>query len=108
MTRAKYIFRMVFFLLTVLLLVDLNRKTEGNTETIAEFKFKMFKKIQTDSLDAKSKMDLLINDTTKFIDDSSHVKEGIRYLTGILGLLIVVELGFFIRENRNTGQQGIK
>jgi len=100
MNRARYTFRVVFFLLTVLLLFDLNRRTY-NTGTIAEFKFKMIEKLRTDSLDAKHKLDLLQKETTRFIDDSSHVRKGIRYLMGLLGLWVVIELGFLILEKRN-------
>ena len=108
MNLARYIFRVVFFLLTVLLLVNLNRKTNDNVGTIAEFKFKMIEKLRTDSLDSKHKLDLLLNETTKFIDDSSHVREGIHYLIGLLGLWVAIELGFLILEKRNYGRQEIK
>ena len=108
MNRTRYIFRVVFFLLTILLLVSLNRKTDDNTRTIAEFKFKMIEKIRTDSLDSKHKLDLLLNETTKFIDDSSHVREGIHYLVGLVGLWVAIELGFLILEKRNYGRQEFK
>ena len=106
--RARYILRVVFILLAVLLLVHLNRKTDDNVESIAEFKFKMFQKMQTDSLDSKHKLDLLLNETSRFIDDSSHVRRGIHYLMGLLGLLVAVEVGFLIFGRRNSGRQEIK
>jgi hypothetical protein len=106
MKRAKYIFRAVFFVLAVLLLIDLNRKTDNNVQTIADFKFKTIEKLRTDSLDAKHKADLLLKETTKFIDNSSHVRNGIHYLLALLGLWVAVELGFLIVEKRNyTGQE---
>lgn len=108
MNRTRSIFRLVFFLLTVLLVVYLNKKTDDNTETIVEFKFKMIEKIRTDSLDSRHKLELLLNETTKFIDDSSHVKGGIHYLMNLLGLWVVVELGFLILEKRSYGRQEIK
>lgn len=108
MNRAKYIFRIIFFLLTVLLLVRLNRKTDDTVVTIAKFKFNTIEKLRTDSLDSKHKLDLLLNETTKFIENSSHVRKEIHYLTGLLTLLIVVELGFLIREKRNSGRPEIK
>src|SRR5258707_15746970 len=107
MNRARYIFRVVIFLLIVIQLVYLNRKTEG-TRTIAEFKFKMLEKIRTDSLDSKNKLDLLLNETTKFIDNSSHVREGIHYLMLLLGLLVANKLGFLLVEKRNYARQEIK
>ena len=74
---------------------------------IARFKLETLNKIKNDSLDTKHKLDLLVDETTKFnkqfIDNSPHVKEGIRYLIGVVVLLIVVELGFFITERRRTG-----
>ncbi len=108
MNRTKYIFRAMFFLLAVLLLVDINRKTGDTVGTIAEFKFKMMEKIRTDSLDNKHKVDLLLKETTKFIDNSSHVREGIHYLLGLLALWAAIELGFLILQRRNYRRQEIK
>jgi hypothetical protein len=105
MNKARWIFRLVFFLLTVALLVYINRKSNDNTMSIVEFKYKTFKKFETDSLDAKRKMDLLVNETTKFIDNSTRVKKGIHYLTLLLSLLAVVELGFLIFTKRNYGRR---
>ena len=56
----------------------------------------MIEKLQTDSLNSKQKMDLLVNETTKFMDDSAHVRNGIRYLMVLLGLLVVTEVTFLI------------
>ncbi len=105
MNRTKYILRVLLLLLTVYLLVDLNRKTNDNMESIAEFKFKTIEKLRTDSLDAKHKLDLLVNETTKFVDHSAHVREGIRYLMGLLVLWAFVEMGFMILEKRNSGRE---
>lgn len=104
MNRARWIFRLISFLLAVLLLVYMNRKSNDNTLSIAEFKYKTFEKIEKDSLDARSKLDLLLNETTKFIDDSPLVRKGIIYLTLLLGLLIMVELAFSIVGKRSYGQ----
>ena len=75
---------------------------------IAKFKFETFNKVRTDSLDTEHKFDLLVNETTKFnkqfIEDSPHVRDGFRYLFGAVGLLIAVELGFFITERRRSGE----
>lgn len=105
MNKARWIFRLVFFLLTVALLVYINRKSSDNTMSIVEFKYKTFKKIETDSLDTKRKLDLLVNETTKFIDDSTRVKKGIHYLTLLLATLAVVELGFLFFTKRNYGRR---
>ena len=104
MSKTKYIFRVVFILLTVFLLIYLNRKTDDNTETIAEFKLKMIEKIRTDSLDSKNKLDLLLNETTKFVDNSSHVREGLHHLIGLLVLWFLTELIFLVLEKRNYGR----
>jgi hypothetical protein len=64
--------------------------------------------MQTDSLDSRHKLELLVNETSKFIDDSSRVREGIHYLTGLFGLLVVVELSFIILEKRNYRRQEIE
>ena len=108
MNRTKYILRGTLLLLIVLLLINLYRKTDDNIARIAKFKIETLNKIKTDSLDTEHKFDLLVNETTKFnkqfIEDSPHVKDGIRYLIGAVGLLIAVELGFFFKEGRRTGE----
>jgi hypothetical protein len=104
MNKTRYIIRIVFIFLTVFLLVYLNRKTDDNTESIAEFKLNMIEKIRTDSLDTKHKLELLLNDTTKFIDDSSHVRKGIHYLMRLLGLWVVIEGVFLFLKKGNYGR----
>lgn len=108
MNKARWIFRFVFFLLTVTLLVYINRKSNDNTMSIVEFKYKTFKKIAPDSLDVKRKLDLLANETTKFIDDSTRVRKGIHYLTLLFGIVIVAELVFLIFAKQNYGRNEIK
>jgi len=105
MKRTRYIFRIAFFILIVLQLVYLNRKTDDNVETIAEFKFKMFEKLRTDSLDSKHKMEVLLDETTKFVDDSSHVRKGIHHLMALLALLVTIEFGFFILMKGNSARR---
>jgi hypothetical protein len=108
MKKLKYILRGILLISTILLLVYLNKKTDDHTQTIAQFKYKMIEKIRTDSLDSKQKANLLLNETTKFIDDSSHVKKGIRNLMSLLGIWFVIELVFLIQEKRNTDRPEFK
>jgi hypothetical protein len=108
MNRTKYIIRIIFVFLTVFLLVYLNRKTDDNSESIAEFKLKMIEKIRTDSLESKDKLELLLKETTEYIDDSSHVRDGIHYLMRLLGLWVIIELVFLVVDKRNYGRQEIK
>ena len=106
MNRTKYTLRGTLLLLIVFMLINLYRTTEDNLAGIAKFKFETLKKFRTDSLDKEQKFDLLVEETTKFkkqfIEDSPHVRDGFRYLFGAVGLLIAVELGFFITERRRT------
>lgn len=108
MNRARNIFRIAFLVLAIFLLGYINQTTTHGTLSVAEFKFNMYQKISKDSLDTKDKFDLLINETSKFVDDSSRVRNGIHYLTGLFGLLIVVELVFLIRNKRTYTQQEIE
>lgn len=107
MIRVRSTIRIVFLALAVLLLVNLNRKTNDKAGTIANFKYKMIEKLQTDSLNSKQKLDVLVNETTKFMDDSAHVRNGIRYLMALLGLFVATELGFLLVQKRNSGRQKI-
>lgn len=106
MNRIKYILRGTLLLLIVLMAINLYRKTEDNMSRIARFKLETLNKINTDSLDTKQKLDLLVSETTEFnkqfIDNSPRVKDGIRYLIGAVVLLIIVELSFFITERRRA------
>jgi hypothetical protein len=108
MNKTKYIIRGTLLLLLVLLLINLYKKTENDLGRIAKFKLETLNKINTDSLGTEHKLDLLVNETTKFnkqlIEDSPQVESALRYLIGIVGLLIAVELGFFISERRRTGE----
>ena len=106
MNRTHYILRGILLLLTILLLVYLNRKTDDNIGLIAKFKFETLNNIKGDSLDTNYKFDLLDNEATGFsgqiLEDTSHVREAVLYLIGVVGLLIAAELGFFITERRRT------
>ena|SRR6187431_823150 len=108
MNRSKYIIRGTLLLLIVFMLINLYKTTENNVARIAKFKVDAFNKIKIDSLDTKHKFDLLMTETTKFnkqfIEDSPRVKDGFRYLFGVVGLLIVAELGFYFKERRSTGE----
>jgi hypothetical protein len=96
MHRARNIFRLIFLLLAIYLLVYINQKTADHSLSVAEFKVKMYQKINTDSLNTKDKVDLLVNETSKFVDESSRVRKGTQYLSALFGLLVVAELVFLI------------
>ena len=104
MNRRKYILRGTLLLLIVVLLINLYRKTDDNIARIAKFKLETLKKIKNDSLDTEHKFDLLVNETTEFnkqfVENSPQVRGAFRYLMGAVGLLIAVELSFFISEGR--------
>jgi hypothetical protein len=104
MTRTRNIFRVVFILLAGILLIYINRKSNDNTMSIVEFKYKTFKKFEADSLDAKQKVELLVDETTKFIDDSSRVRKGIHYLTLLFGFQIAAEFVFLILSKSSRRQ----
>lgn len=95
--------RTVFLVSAIGLIVHLNRKTDDNTQSIVEFKLRMAEKIQKDSLDNKGKAEMLINETTRFVDDSAHVKSGMRYLLSLLILWGATELSFIIFSRRVKG-----
>jgi hypothetical protein len=109
MTLTKYIFRSLFFLITVFLIVYINRKTDDNAQTIAEFKFETLKKLKADSLDSQDQVDVLINETKKFNDqvaEDSPIRKGFRYLTATLVLFVLFELSFWMIEKNKPNRQG--
>ena len=108
MNRPKYIIRGTLLLLIVLLLINLFRKTDSHMARIAKFKIETLNKIKTDSLDTERKLDLLVDETTKFNKrlnkDSPQINEALQYLIGVVGLLIASELVFFISKRRVSGE----
>ena len=107
MNRTKYILRGALLLLIALIVINLYRKTDDNIARIAKFKIETLNKINSDSLDTEQKFDLLVNETTKFneqfIGDSPDVKDGLRYLIGIVGLLIV-DLSLVFLSGKEEGR----
>jgi hypothetical protein len=108
MNLTKHIFRVVFFLTTVFLIVYINTKSDDNAQSIAEFKFQTLKKLRADSLDTQDQVDLLINETKKFNDqlaEDSQIRKGLRYLTATLILFVIFEFSFSRLEKRKSKRQ---
>jgi regulatory protein YycI of two-component signal transduction system YycFG len=105
MNRTRNIFRVAFVMLAVILLVYVNRKSNDNTMSIVEFKYKTFKKIEADSLNSKQKLDILVDETTNFIDDSTRVRKGIHYLTLLFVLQIIVEFVFLVLSRQSVKRE---
>jgi hypothetical protein len=98
--RTKNILRASFFGIAAVLIGYMNIKSDEHAGSVAEFKFKMYKRLKTDSLDTRHKLDLVVNETRRFIDNSSQVRNGIDYLMGLLGVTIVFELAFLVLDKR--------
>ena len=94
MNKARTIIRIVFLIIAVSLLVSLNSTQQQDVKTIAQFKMKMIEKMRSDSLRSKDKLDLIIDDTKKFLDKSNHLKEDLDYLLMLFALWAIVELVF--------------
>jgi hypothetical protein len=105
MNRTRNIFRLVFILLAAILLIYINGKSNDNSMSIVEFKYKTYKKIEADSLDAKQKVELLVNETSKFIDDSTRMSNGVHYLTLLFALQITAEFIFLILSKKKFKRQ---
>ena len=101
MKKVKYTFRLAIFLIAVSLIIYLSRKTNDNTQSIAEFKVRMFENVRVDSVDAQHKLELLRNATSKFMANSTRVRDGLHYLAGLFVVLVIVELSFIAFERRN-------
>jgi hypothetical protein len=96
MYRTRWIFRIVFFIVAAILLIYMNGKSNDNAMSIAEFKYKTLKKFQADTLNTKRELDSLIDETIKFVDNSSRVKKGTHYLTSLLILAVLTEITFLV------------
>ena len=99
MKRTKFVVRIIFFLLMLVALVYINRKPAGG-KSIAEFKLKMIEQIRKDSLDTSGKADMVVNETAKFMDDSTSVKKASQLLLGVMIVWAILEVGFFVRSKR--------
>jgi hypothetical protein len=104
MNRTRNILRVVSTCLAVMLLIYIN-KSSADSMSVVEFKYKTFKKIEADSLNAKRRLDLLVNETTQFIDSSDRVRIGIRYLTLLFVLQLTIELVFVVLSKTNIKRQ---
>lgn len=105
MIRAKNIFRIAFFAALLYLVIQINRKSDDQAESIAEFKLKMYKKIQTDSIGTRQKIDLMRNETTRFIENSEQVKTGTRRLFLIVLTWLGFELIVQIKSRKRRSQE---
>ena len=109
MRLTRTAIRGLSLILTVLILVYLNIKTKENLGLIAKFKYETLDTIKADSLDTEQKLSLLGNETTRFsgqiLEDTSHVREGVHFLMGVIGLLIVSEFGLFVFKRRRRTDQ---
>lgn len=101
MNRTRSILRILFFLLAIATLVHLARKTDEQAKTVVEFKYEMFKKVQTDSLDSKHKLDMMLRETNRFMDSSSYVKNGVHKLMMLFAIWALTEFGFVILKKRD-------
>lgn len=101
----KYILRASFLIMIIYLIVQLNKKPDDRSQSIVEFKLKMLDKIQVDSLNSKQKIDLVIDDTRKFMDESSQIKKSANLLMAILAIWVVTELAFFALGRRKASSQ---
>jgi hypothetical protein len=104
MNRTRYILRALFLFLVVSLLFYLNKRANLNLGAIAKFKYETLNKIQSDSLDSKDKLDVMIQETEKFNEqineDSSRALNAIYSLIGVVTLFIVSELIFATIKKR--------
>jgi hypothetical protein len=96
MNRARNILRFIFLVAAIFLIVRINQKTDEHVKSIVQFKFEVLKKMSQDSLASKEKVALMVDETTKFVRDSSQVKEGVDYFIKLAGLVIVAEIIFLI------------
>jgi hypothetical protein len=108
MNWTRLTIRAVLLFLAVLTVIYLNVINEKNIRRTAEFKVTQIERFMGDSLSARHKVDQLANEMKRFsgqiMEDSSHAREGLFYLTIMLILLAVSEIFFSIRArnlNRN-------
>ncbi|HMV09332.1 MAG TPA: hypothetical protein PK325_16730 [Cyclobacteriaceae bacterium] len=97
MTRARFIFRIIYLISAIALVYTINQKTEKQSDSIVEFKFKMLKKIQQDSLTVKEKAESVVDETSAFMDGSTRIKRASNFLFLLLVLIVLTELFFAVR-----------
>lgn len=92
----------------VWIVIYLKIKTDDNIELTAKFEFETLDKIKTDSLDIGLKFDVLNQEAAelngRILNGSLLVREAITYLLVIIGLLIAIEVSFFIIEKRRISR----
>lgn len=105
MKTTKYILRASFLVMIIYLIVQLNKKPDDQSQSIVDFKLKMLEKIQVDSLNSRQKVNLVIDDTRKFMEESTQTRKFANLLMAILGIWVVTELTFFAVRRRNASSR---
>ena len=104
MTRIKYIIRASLLVLLIAQLIYLNRQTDNALGKIARFKYQTLKKANADSLETDRKLKLIVKETEAFnnqmVEDSPFIRTGLPRVFGIVGLIILAEVGLFIAKRR--------
>lgn len=92
--------RAVFLVIAIVLIIQINRKTDDQAKSIVEFKLEMLEKIRKDSLNTQDKLETVIDETSKFVDESSRIKRGTNYLLLLLVVVVITEIVFAIRTRK--------
>lgn len=84
-------------------LILINTRTDQHTQSIAEFKINTINKIRKDSLDVRHKLDLVVDEPSKFMDQSADVQRGFQRLLMLLGMWALFEVVvFFTKKGSGT------
>jgi hypothetical protein len=103
--KIKTLVRLIFFAIAVSLLIYTNIAPNEKSQSVAEFKLKMLQKIQMDSLNSDQKVKLVMDETSEFVETSSRVKDGLRYLTWLFAMAIIAELIFLVLKKNGEYRQ---
>lgn len=97
MVRIRLLLRIIYLITAIILVYTINQKTEKQSDSIVEFKLKMLKKIQQDSLTVKEKAELVVDETSAFMDGSTRIKRASNFLFLLLVLVVLTEVILAVR-----------
>lgn len=104
MISGIHTLRAIFLISAIILLVQMNQKSNKAEESITEFKWKMYKRLRTDSLTTVDKINLVTAETSVFLEKSERLRTATRRLLFLSGIWITFEAAVLVRR-RNKGKK---
>lgn len=102
MISGIHTMRAIFLISAIVMVVQMNQKSNKAEESIAEFKWKMYKRLRTDSLTTVDKINLVTAETSLFMENSERLRSATRKLLFLSGVWITFEAVVLVRRRNKV------